>query len=73
MSIEITGTDPKYRFQRSCDQTAATKAFKNEVQVILEFFPFPFSYAIKSSCTKYFNLSLPLLHLGRTFWKFKCR
>ncbi|VDK80592.1 unnamed protein product [Litomosoides sigmodontis] len=32
VSIEITGTDPKYRFQRSCDQTAATKAFENEVQ-----------------------------------------
>uniref|UniRef100_A0A1I7VJZ1 Fibronectin type-III domain-containing protein n=1 Tax=Loa loa TaxID=7209 RepID=A0A1I7VJZ1_LOALO len=32
MSIEIIGIDPKYRFQRSCDQTVATKAFKYEVQ-----------------------------------------
>ncbi|KAL4002560.1 hypothetical protein ACH3XW_3945 [Acanthocheilonema viteae] len=32
MSIEIIGIDPKYRFQRSCDQTAATKAFKYEAQ-----------------------------------------
>uniref|UniRef100_A0A0R3S377 C2 domain-containing protein n=1 Tax=Elaeophora elaphi TaxID=1147741 RepID=A0A0R3S377_9BILA len=32
MSIEIIGIDPKYRFQRSCDQTAATKAFKYEIE-----------------------------------------
>uniref|UniRef100_A0AAF5PP28 C2 domain-containing protein n=1 Tax=Wuchereria bancrofti TaxID=6293 RepID=A0AAF5PP28_WUCBA len=32
MNIEIIGIDPKYRFQRSCDQTAVTKAFKYELQ-----------------------------------------
>ncbi|MCP9259595.1 hypothetical protein DINM_002531 [Dirofilaria immitis] len=32
ISIEIIGIDPKYRFQRTCDQTLATKAFKYEVQ-----------------------------------------
>ncbi|VDO42231.1 unnamed protein product [Onchocerca flexuosa] len=32
MNIEIIGVDPKYRFQRSCDQTVATKAFEYEVQ-----------------------------------------
>ncbi|CAG9531949.1 unnamed protein product [Cercopithifilaria johnstoni] len=32
MSIEIIGIDPKYRFQRSCDQSVATEAFKYEVQ-----------------------------------------
>lgn len=37
MSIEIIGIDPKYGFQRSCDYTAATKAFKYEVQVPLGF------------------------------------
>ncbi|VDN03085.1 unnamed protein product [Thelazia callipaeda] len=28
--IEVIGIDPKYRFQRSCDQTFATKAFAHE-------------------------------------------
>ncbi|KAK6101818.1 hypothetical protein QQG55_6045 [Brugia pahangi] len=32
MNIEIIGIDPKYRFQRSCDQTVVTKAFKYELQ-----------------------------------------
>ncbi|VDN35401.1 unnamed protein product [Gongylonema pulchrum] len=33
IALEVAGTDPKYHFQRICDQSSATKPFASDVQV----------------------------------------